>query len=84
MNIIPFNQLDIRTNDDRYTQKDLINKIKKIAVSKGYDSDTAESAISSFVMNGIIETYNELGYQRWIEMIHQIVSHEGAERRILT
>ena len=82
MNIISFNQLGEKTKDGRYTQKDLIDKIKKIAVSQGYNNETAQSAINSFVMNGIIETYNELGYQKWIELIHQIVAHEGAERRI--
>jgi hypothetical protein len=81
MNVIPFNQLGVRTRDGRYTQKDLIAKIRKIAVSQGYDNGTAQSTINSFVMNGIVETYNELGYQRWIEMIYQVINHEGAERR---
>ena len=73
-------KLDLKTRDARYTQRDLIRKIKQIAVSQGYDSATARSVINSFVANGIVETYNELGYQRWIELIHQIVAHEGKER----
>lgn len=82
MSIIAFNQLGEMTDDMRYSQKDLIAKIRKIAISQGYDNSIAESVINSFVTNGIIETYNELGYQKWIEMIHQIVAHEGAERRM--
>ena len=81
MTVITFNQLGIRTNDRRYSQQDLIRKIKKIVISKGCDSKVAESTINSFVMNGIVETYNELGYQKWIEMIHQMIDHEISERR---
>lgn len=80
--MITFNQLDMRTSDGRYSQRDLIHKINKIATSKGHDNKVAQSVINSFVMNGIVETYNDLGYQRWIEMIHQIVAHEGKEMEV--
>ena len=80
MNIITFNQLNNKTDDGRYTQKDLIDKIKKIVKSKGCDSKTTNSVINSFVTNGIIEIYNELGYQKWLEMMHQVIDHEISER----
>lgn len=82
MEMVTFNQLNMKTKDGRYTQRQLINKINKIAQYKGCDSEAAQSAIRSFVTNGIVETYNELGYQEWIKMIDTIVSHEAAERRI--
>jgi hypothetical protein len=82
MSIIAFNQLGIKTKDGRYTQGDLIRKIKKIVASRGCCSEASNSVINSFVMNGIVETYNELGYQRWVEMIHQVTLHEIAERGI--
>lgn len=82
MSMITFNQLDVRTKDSRYTQKDLIRIINKISKSRGHDSKVTESVVNSFVTNGIIETYNELGYQKWIEMIHQIVDHEISEGRM--
>lgn len=82
MGISTFNQLNLRTADGRFTQRNLIAKIKEIAKLKGYNNEVAESAIKSFVMNGIIETYDELGYQKWIEMIRQIVDHEAIERGI--
>ncbi len=78
--VMTFNQTDIFTKDGRYSQKDLIDKIKKIVASKGGDAQTVESVINSFVMNGIVEIYNELGYQGWVELIHQTVDHEIKER----
>lgn len=80
MNIIAFNQLNERTDDDRYSQKDLINKINKVVKSKGCDDKVTASVVNSFVTNGIIETYNELGYQKWMDMIHQVIDHEITER----
>lgn len=81
-NILTLNQLHEKTDDGRYTQQDLINRIKKVVASKGYDNGTTQSVINSFVQNGILETYNELGFQKWMELIHQIVDHEGKERRM--
>lgn len=81
MSIISFNQLDATTSDGRYTQKDLIKRIRRIASTHGCDG-VADSVINSFVMNGIIEIYNELGYQKWVDLIHQMVNHEVAERSI--
>lgn len=80
MNILPLNQLDMRTKDNRYSQRDLIAKIKQIAHAQGHDNRVAQSAVNSFVNNGIVETYNELGYQEWMKLIYQVVTHEGAER----
>lgn len=80
--MITFNQLNKCTADNRYTQKDLIGKIRKIVASKGYDSKVTDSVVNSFVTNGLVEIYDELGYQKWMEMINQVVSHEIAERKI--
>ena len=73
--ITAFNQLNAITRDGRYTQRDLISKIKNIA-----GNEIGQSVINSFVNDGIIETYNELGYQEWIKMINEIVAHEKYER----
>ena len=78
--VVTFNQTDIYTKDNKYSQKDLIGKIKKIVASKKGDAQIVESVINSFVMNGIVEIYNELGYQKWVELIHQIIDHEIRER----
>ena len=80
MSIITFNQLNKMTKDGRYTQRDLIAKVIKCATGQGYDSGVAQSAVNSFVNNGITETYDELGYQEWMKMINQVVAHEGRER----
>lgn len=82
MNILAFNQLGARTVDNKYTQKDLIRKIRRMATSRGYNNEVANSVINSFVMNGIVEVYNELGYQKWTKLIYEMIDHEYAERRI--
>lgn len=78
-NIVTFNQPTARTHDNRFTHKDLVDKVRKIASSYGDDGIT-KSVVDSFVTNGLVETYNELGYQKWVEMIHGVVQQEYAER----
>lgn len=78
-NIVTFNQPTARTRDNRFTHKDLVDKVRKIASSYGDDGVT-KSVVDSFVTNGLVETYNELGYQKWVEMIHGVVQQEYVER----
>lgn len=80
--ILTFNQLYAKTYDGKYTLKDLIDKIRGIVASRGYDNEVANSVVRSFVSNGILEIYNELGYQRWMELIENTIDHEISERRL--
>ena len=80
--ILTYNQLGRRTYDGKYSLKDLIDKIRKIVVSKGYNNEVTNSVVNSFVSNGILEIYNELGYQRWIELINHTIDHEISERLV--
>lgn len=80
--ITTFNHMSEPTRDGRFTQKDLIGKINKIVKSYGYDSSTTRSIVNSFVTNGILETYNELGFQKWTEFIHGCVKAEIIERGV--
>ena len=80
--IITFNHLGARTFDGRFTQRGLIGKIDKIVKSYGYDDGTTKSLVDSFVNDGLLETYNELGFQKWVEFIHGCIKTEAEQRGI--
>ena len=85
INLIEFRDANRKANDGRTTQGELCNRIMKIVHKINSTSDTDEDItgfiIKSFSINGIIETYNQLGQYRWYQMILQMAEHEIFERR---
>lgn len=82
--ILQFRDGLMRTDDGLYTQKDLIDIIRSNvgrSISNKYKaSEIHRFILQSFTINGIIETYNSLGRQGWLEMIQQMIDHEVYER----
>lgn len=82
--MISFNDMNMISKDGRITQRRLINKIhllSKIICGKSQDAyAVAQSVIQSFCINGIMDTYNDLGYDNWKEMIIMMIEHEIYER----
>lgn len=74
------------TNDGKYNQNELINIIKSIAgeCTRNMEemNEISRFVMQCFTINGILETYNNLGLTRWKAMIQQMVDHEVYERNI--
>lgn len=84
INLIEYRNLKRISDDGMWTQERLINKIRVIVHRVNTTSDTDDSIvdfiIKSFCINGIIDTYNQLGYAGWYNMILQMAEHEIWER----
>lgn len=84
VNLIEFRNNNKRAGDGT-TQGELQARIKKIVrrmnTTNNTDEKITDYIIKSFSINGIIETYNQLGQYGWYQMILQMVEHEVWERR---
>lgn len=81
-NIITFNNPLATTDDRRYTHRDLENKIMKMCKTRygsRYGQAIGKSVINSFVSNGIIEIYNDIGYDEWIKLVTDMMKSEMEE-----
>lgn len=69
-----------KSADRIWTQGRLIDKIKvivhRVNTTQDTDEDIAKFIEKSFTINGIIDTYNQLGYTEWYQMILQMAEHE--------
>ena len=83
ISLIEFRDMKKRTYDGT-TQSALCNRIKKIVHSVNTTCDTdeqiAEFIKRSFCINGILDSYNQLGRYGWCHMIMQMAQHEVYER----
>lgn len=74
-----------RSADGIWTQERLIDKIQMIVhrvnTSQDTDEDIAKFIEESFAINGIIDTYNQLGYVGWYQMILMMAEHEVFMRK---
>lgn len=72
------------SKDGKRTQAQLYKKLCQITHginrSDDPDEDIVKFIIESFVENGFIETYNQLGFCGWKEMMTQFVESEIYER----
>lgn len=79
-----FRDLRDITSDGEYTQRELISLINS-RVSKlnnvGIDHDELVGYIErSFTSCGIVDTYNDIGYDEFIKLIDVIITNEIEER----
>ena len=76
--------LDQVTRDGKRTQRQLIRKIHQITRGVNHTevphNEIAQFIVGNFTIDGIIDTYNDLGYCGWKEMVTQMVEHEVWER----
>jgi hypothetical protein len=83
--LLEMRDLNEVTMDGKRTQRDLFKKIRQIVHGVNYtdapDRDIYEFLLRSFSIHGIMDTYNELGYCGWKQMITQMAEHEVFERR---
>lgn len=84
INLIEFRDMNKRSYDGKTTQGSLLKRIRKIVhkvnTTNDTDKEIADFIIKSFSINGIIETYNQLGQYGWYQMILQMAEHEVWER----
>ena len=82
--MIQFRDNMLLTNDGKYNQGELMNIIKSMVCTnvgdKQESSEIYRFIIQCFTINGILETYNSLGFEEWKSMIYQMIDHEIYER----
>lgn len=89
INLLEYRDHNKVSEDGIWTQGMLIDRIKvivhRVNTTCDTDNDIAKFIEQSFSINGIIDTYNQLGYEGWYHMILQMAEHEVWERnRCLT
>lgn len=86
INFLEFRDNRRRTRDDKYTQGELIDNINSIIDGLNTTScdnrQLTDYIVKCFSINGLLETYNQLGYDGWRYMIIQMVEHEIYERSV--
>ena len=83
INLLEYIDTNKKTIDGK-TQKWLWNKINtivhKVNTTNDTDEEITEFIKKSFSINGLIESYNRLGFAGWYNMILQMAEHEVWER----
>lgn len=84
VNLLEYRNSKLRTNDGKWTQGSLQDRIKqithKVNTTNDSDEDIAEFIGKCFTINGIVDAYNQLGLDGWDCMITQMIEHEIWER----
>lgn len=84
INLLEYRDSKKKTHDGKWTQGTLQDKIKvivhRVNTTNDTDEDIADFITKSFSINGIIDTYNQLEYYGWYQMILQMAEHEVWER----
>ncbi|MCM1269426.1 MAG: hypothetical protein NC247_02205 [Ruminococcus flavefaciens] len=85
VNLLEYRDSKLRTNDKKWTQGGLQERIKqivhKVNTTDDSDEDIADFIAKCFTINGIIDTYNQMGLDGWDCMITQMAEYEVWERR---
>ena len=85
INLLEYRDSTKKSADGIWTQGRLIDKIRMIVhrvnISQDTDEDIAKFIEESFAINGIIDTYNQLGYAGWYQMILMMAEHEVFMRK---
>lgn len=83
--LIEFRDTKRVSKDGKYTQGRLMQIVRKMVARQNTTNDSNEEIsnyiFNCFTINGILETYNQLGIIEWIIMIRQMVEIEMYERR---
>jgi hypothetical protein len=84
INLLEYRDMSRKSNDGMWTQGRLVDRIPalvhRVNTSRDSDADISEFIKNSFSINGILSTYNQLGYYGWQQMILQMAEHEVWER----
>lgn len=84
INLLEYRDLSRKSNDGKTTQGGLIKQIKRMVnnvnTTKYTDDQITDFITGSFTNNGILDTYNHLGFVEWRIMIMQMIAHEIWER----
>ena len=84
INLLEYRDMNRKSNDGMWTQGRLVGKIPalvhRVNTTNDSDEDISEFIKNSFTIDGILNTYNQLGYYGWQQMILQMAEHEVWER----
>ena len=86
MLLLTFRDTRKQTADGRYTQGRLMQIVRSIVhqqnTTTSGDSEVANYIMNNFTINGMIDTYNDVGLDGFTSIIRQMVDMENYERRI--
>lgn len=86
INLLEYRDMNKKTADGKFTQGKLQARITKIVhmvnTTNCTDDEIAKFIANSFCINGLVDTYNHLGYVGWYNMVLQMAEHEVYERNL--
>lgn len=87
MLLLIFRDTKLQSKDGRYTQGELMRIIRS-EVSKWNNSPCDNSEVANYIMNnfsinGMIDTYNQVGIDGFRSIVRQMVDMENYERRVI-
>lgn len=79
---------DMKTGDYKFTQRGLQRRIKMIVREEYDSSDEMVEEVSQYIINcfdntGLVETYNELGWRKWKQMIIEYIREIEREEQYM-
>lgn len=87
MLLLIFRDTKLQSKDGRYTQGELMriirSEVKKWNNSPCDNSEVANHIMNNFSINGIIDTYNQVGIDGFTSIVRQMVDMENYERRMI-
>lgn len=87
MLLLIFRDTKLQSKDGRYTQGELMriirSEVKKLNNSPCDNSEVANHIMNNFSINGMIDTYNQVGIDGFRSIVRQMVDMENYERRVI-